>query len=261
VTENGRLQGRVAIITGAGRGIGYAYAERFLREGASVVIAELNDDLGKQAAEALAKLGPVHAVRTDVADQASAEACVEETLNKFGKVDVLLNNAALYGDMDSNDQSVEYLKKMYDINVHGLWLTSSAVSPHMAKQGSGRIINIASIAAFSFQFPPQGEFTQLPTMNYRMSKWTVVGLTKHLAAYLKNWGITVNAIAPGVTFTEATIKKVNPQRLESSSKMQSAFGSRIEPDDMAGAAVFFSSDDARFVTGQCLIVDGGECIY
>jgi NAD(P)-dependent dehydrogenase (short-subunit alcohol dehydrogenase family) len=255
---SGRLEGKVAVITGAGRGIGYAYAERFLREGASVVVAELSEALGRDAAASLSKLGPVHVVATDVADEDSGVACAAATVERFGRLDVLVNNAGLYGDMDMSDQSLDYLRKMFDINLHGSWLMVRAVAPHMVRQGGGRVINIASGAAYNYKGSmASDEFAGVPSFSYPMSKWGVVGLTKYLAGSLGRYNITVNCIAPGVVMSDATKSKV-PEEIITALGREQPLPGRIEPEDVAGTAVFFASDDARFISGQVLVVDGGR---
>jgi 3-oxoacyl-[acyl-carrier protein] reductase len=253
-----RLEGKVAIITGAGRGIGYAYAERFLREGASVVVAELNPGLAEEAAASLSKLGPVHVVPTDVADEASGQACAAATVERFGRLDALVNNAGLYGDMDMTDQSLGYLRKMFDINVHGSWLMARAVVPHMVRGGGGRIVNIASGAAYNYRGAgASDEFTGVPSFAYPMSKWSVVGLTKYLAGSLGRYNVTVNCIAPGVIMSEATKNKISEEIITALGREQPLPG-QIQPEDVAGTAVFFVSDDAKFISGQVLVVDGGR---
>ena len=144
-----RLQDRVAIVTGGSRGIGRAYAERFLREGASVVIADVDDTSAEATVLELAELGRVEFVHCDVADADSAAACAAAAVDHFGRVDILVNNAALYGDWDMADQSLEYLKRVFDVNLHGVWLMTRAVAPHMVEQQHGRVINQASAAAYN----------------------------------------------------------------------------------------------------------------
>jgi NAD(P)-dependent dehydrogenase (short-subunit alcohol dehydrogenase family) len=253
-----RLEGKVAIITGAGRGIGYAYAERFLREGASVVVAELNPALAEDAASSLAKLGPVHLVATDVADEASGVACAAATVEHFGRLDALVNNAGLYGDMDMADQSLDYLRKMFDINLHGSWLMARAVAPHMVRGGGGRIVNVASGAAYNYKGAmAPAEFAGVQSFAYPMSKWGVVGLTKYLAGSLGRYNITVNCIAPGVVMSDATKSKISDEIITALGREQPLPG-QIQPEDVAGTAVFFVSDDARFISGQVLVIDGGR---
>jgi 3-oxoacyl-[acyl-carrier protein] reductase len=197
-------------------------------------------------------------VRTDVADPASAEACASVAADEFGRVDVLVNNAGLYGDWDAADQSLEYLRKMFDINLHGSWVMAGAVAPHLVAAGGGRIINQASGAAYNYLPPARpDEYTGLPSFNYQQSKWGVVGLTKYLAGYLGKWGITVNCIAPGVIATEATLRKISADVIDRLVEQQSIPG-RLEADDLCGAVAFFASDDARFITGQVLVIDGGR---
>jgi 3-oxoacyl-[acyl-carrier protein] reductase len=251
-----RLQDRVAVITGAGQGIGLAYAERFLAEGAKVVVAELSEERAASAMETLADKGDAVFVRTDISDPDSTEACAKAAKDTFGSLDILLNNAAVYHDIDNTDASYEYLQKIFSVNQHGTWLMSRAAAPYMVEQRRGRIINQSSGAAYSYMFPPMDEFHGLGNFSYSITKWGIVGLTKFMAAQLGQYNITVNCIAPGVTMTEAT-KKVVPEMFIGGMTAMTAMKQTLEPEDLAGAAVFFASDDAKFCTGQTLVIDGG----
>lgn len=254
-----RLAGKTAIITGGARGIGLAYAERFAREGARVVIADLDEASAKTAVERVERIGEACFVRTDVANPDSAAQCVARAVERFGGVDVLINNAALYGDWDMSDQSYEYLQRIFEVNLHGVWLMTRAVAPAMAARGSGRIINQASGAAYNYVSmpPPAQGFAGLSSFSYSQTKWGVVGLTKFSAGQLGHHGITVNCIAPGVIDTEATRKTVPGELLERLAQQKPIPGV-VQADDLTGAAVFFASDEARFVTGQVLVIDGGR---
>jgi NAD(P)-dependent dehydrogenase (short-subunit alcohol dehydrogenase family) len=253
-----RLADRVAIVTGGSRGIGRAYTERFLREGAAVVIADLDDANGEKTRSEIRDLGTVAYVHCDVSDAGSADSCVRETVERLGRIDILVNNAALYGDWEMGNQSFEYLKRVFDVNLHGVWLMTRAVAPQMVEQEHGRIVNQASAAAYNYRIPVgTEEFTGLNAFNYQQTKWGVVGLTKFTAAQLGRWNITANCIAPGVIATEATLKVVPGPVLETLAEQQAVPGV-LHADDLTGAAVFFATDEARFVTGQVLVVDGGK---
>jgi 3-oxoacyl-[acyl-carrier protein] reductase len=254
-----RLKDKVAIITGAGQGIGKAYAKRFLDEGAKVAIAEINVERGEGALKELSGLGDVTLIQTDISDEESATACAAAAAEQFGRVDILINNAALYYDIDNANNSFEYLQRVFKVNLHGAWLMARAVAPHMVKAGGGRIINQSSGAAYMYMTPPEQQFSEVGAFTYSQTKWGVVGLTKFLAAQLGQFNITVNCIAPGVTMTEAT-KKIVPEDMIGIITMMSPMKRTLEPEDIAGAAVFFASDDAQLVTGQVLCVDGGACM-
>ena len=255
----GRLDGKVAIVTGGARGIGLAYARRFVDEGASVMLADLDTASGTEAATTLGGGATAAFTRTDVASPESVEETAQATADTFGGVDILVNNAALYGDWDMSDQSYEYLKRVFDVNLHGVWLMSRAVAPHLVARGGGRIVNQSSGAAYNYRGAgaPPDEFPGLGAFNYSQTKWGVVGLSKFMAGQLGAWNITVNVIAPGVIDTEATRKTVPPELLPTLAAQQAVPGV-LTADDLTGAAVFFASDEARFVTGQVLVIDGGK---
>jgi 3-oxoacyl-[acyl-carrier protein] reductase len=258
-----RLRGRVAVVTGGGQGMGKAYAQRFLQEGARVAIAEIDRERGERAAAELSRLGEVCFVAVDIADEASTEACVKQVVEQLGGIDILLNNAALYDGLDFGDRSLEYLRKVYDVNLHGSWLMSRAVAPVMVAAGYGRIINVASTTAYLYTTPMAmtGEFEGLDSYAYPITKWGVMGLTKFMAGQLGRYNITVNTIMPGFTLTEASKKMTgldgSNDFIESIKQMTPMGVGAFEPEDMTGTAVYFASDDARFVTGQIIVIDGG----
>jgi len=254
----GRLHDKVAIITGAGQGIGLAYAERFLAEGAKVVVAELNDDRAASAMTQLDGKGDATFVKTDIANEESANACAAAVVEQLGTIDILINNAALYYDIDNANNDFEYLKTVFAVNLHGAWLMARACAPVMVKGGGGRIINQSSGAAYMYNMPMgAGDFHEVGAFSYSQTKWGIIGLTKFLAGQLGPYNITVNCIAPGVTMTEATKKIVPGEFIDMIPELMSAMKQKLEPEDLTGTAVFFASDDARLVTGQTLCVDGG----
>ncbi len=255
----GRLQDNVAIITGAGQGIGKAHAERFLAEGAKVVIAELSEERAEKAMAELSDKGDVVWIKTDIADEQSAKDCAAQTLERFGAIDTLINNAALYHDIDNTNNDFAYLKKVFDVNLHGSWLMTRAVAPTMVAKGRGRIINQSSGAAYIYTLPPMGDetFHEVGAFAYSQTKWGVIGLTKFMAAQLGKYGVTVNCICPGVTMTEATKKQV-PEEFMGIIAFMTAMRTTLQPEDIAGTAVFFASDDAKLITGQVLCVDAGQ---
>ena len=255
-----KLKDKVAIITGAGQGLGRAYALRFIAEGAKVAIAEINDANAEQVAKEIeAGGGEAIALHVDVSDEASTQAMADATVEKWGRIDILLNNAGVFFDLEQTNNSLEYLRKILDVNMIGPWLCTRAVLPTMRAQGKGKIINQSSGAAWMYAAagyalnPEKGE---LPSFHYSLSKAGVNAYTHYMAAALGQFNINVNAIAPGVTMTEATKKHV-PESMMGMIKMMSALRRNLEPEEITGTAVYLASDDSDAVTGQVIPVDAG----
>ena len=251
-----RLKGKTAIITGGAQGIGRAYCERFAAEGAAVVVVDLRDEQAKEVAEAIAAGGGrAIAMRTDITDEEATREMAERVQQEFGSIDVLINNAALYYDQDILDQSIDYLRKTLEVNLIGQLVCARAVFPAMKAQGGGSIINIASTAAYPLPLP------SMPSENfnsnaYGLSKSGLIYMTKMMARQVGSLGIRVNAIAPGVTMSEAT-KKIVPEFALTGLKESAPLGTTLEPEDLAGTAGYLASDDSRLMTGQTLVVDAG----
>ena len=253
----GRLDGRVAIITGGGHGIGKAYAVRLAAEGAKVVIAELDGEAASAvAAELTAQGHRAIAVQTDVANEASVTSMAQQAVTKFGRIDVLVNNAAIFATVPMSrlpfDQiSVDEWDRMMSVNVKGTWLASRAVVPQMRLQAYGKIINVSSGTAL------KGSPSRI---HYVTSKAGILGFTKTLANEVGKDGICVNCVAPGSTLSEE-----NPDDDILKMRAQAANARALKrvqtPDDLTGAVVFFASADSDFITGQTLVVDGGSCMH
>lgn len=255
----GRLEDKVALITGAGGGIGYGFAARFLAEGAKVVIAEIDQDTGAAAADKLDAdfPGRVIFVATDITRDDSASAAANLAVERFGRLDILINNAAIYGDLDTLNNDTDYLRKVYDVNVIGQWVMAKACTPHLIESRAGRIINVASVAGYYWQIPAMLTADDgLASWAYSQSKWAVVGLSRTLAGQLGQHNVTSNCIAPGLTDTPATDKQV-PVEFQPMFADLNPMRRLATVEDMTGVALFFASDDARLVTGQIICVDGG----
>jgi 3-oxoacyl-[acyl-carrier protein] reductase len=251
-----RLQGKTAIVTGGAQGIGREYALRFGREGAAVAIVDLReDDARVTAGDIEASGGRAIALKADVTNEGEMTEAGERVAGAFGTVDVLVNNAALYGDMNIGDQSVDYFLKVLNTNVLSVIVATRAVFPYLKRQG-GSIINISSTAAYPLPIPRMGELPAVPISGYSVSKSAVINITKWFASVLGPMKIRVNAIAPGLTMSEAT-KKVVPDVIGQRITDSTALGQKLDPADLAGTAVYLASDDSALMTGQVLVVDGG----
>ena len=249
-----RLAGKVAIVTGAAQGIGEAYARRFAAEGATVVVADLAADKGEAVARSL---GAPHAFeRVDVSSEDDTRRCAQAVVDRFGRIDVLVNNAAIFAGLDQFDGSFAYLRKIFDVNYFGTWLMCRAVFPHMARAGRGSVINQSSAAAW--MHPPYPVIDeQLPSFHYSVTKAAINAMTHFMAGTVGLNGIRVNAIAPGPTLTDATRALVPEAALQYMVDTQMAIKRPLDPDDLTGTAVWLASDDSAMVTGQCICVDGG----
>lgn len=255
-----RLKDQVAIITGAGQGIGRAYALRFAREGAKVVVAEINEEIGRRAEqEVRAAGGDALYVQVDVSSEASCKAMATVVAERFGRIDILLNNAAIFYNLDVANHTLEYFNKVLSVNLMGAWLASRAVEPYMKRQHRGKIIHQSSTAAYMGNVgavDTSDPDVPMPPFHYSVAKMGINGLTKYMAGALGPWGINVNAIAPGVTMSEAT-KKIVPEDMLSMLVMFTALKKPLQPEDLTGTAVFLASEDSAMMTGQVLVVDAG----
>lgn len=252
-----RLRDKVAIVTGAGQGIGEAYARRFAAEGARVVVADVNETTGRAVAADLG--GDAVFERVDVASETDTARVAQAVRDRFGRIDVLVNNAAIYHGIDHQDWSFAYLRKIFDVNYFGTWLMSRAVFPHMRAGGGGAIINQSSGAAYLHpeMAMTDPEHDPLPSFHYSVTKAAINALTHYMAGSVGRFGIRVNAIAPGVTMTEATKQGVPAGMIDMIVQYQMAIHRPLEAEDLTGTAVWLASDDAAMVTGQVIVVDGG----
>jgi NAD(P)-dependent dehydrogenase (short-subunit alcohol dehydrogenase family) len=244
-----RFQNKVAIVTGAAQGIGEAYAKALAAEGASVVVADLNEDSGKQVVAAIEEDGGTAIfVRTDVSDAASATAMADAAVEAFGGIDLLVNNAAIYGDMAFDlliTVDWDYYKKFMSVNLDGALVVTRAVYGHMAERGGGSIVNQSSTAAWLY------------SGFYGLAKAATNSLTQQLAHELGGQNIRVNAIAPGPVDTQATRTQAG-QAAHDIVKNSLAIKRIGQPEDMVGACLFLLSDEAAWITAQILDVDGGQ---
>jgi 3-oxoacyl-[acyl-carrier protein] reductase len=245
----GRFDGKVAIVTGAAQGIGEAYARALARDGASVVVADLNAELGEQVAKEITADGGTAAfVPVDVADQDSTLAMAASTVDQFGGIDFLVNNAAIYGGMKLNlllKVDWDYYKKFMAVNFDGALLCTRAVARHMRKRGGGAIVNQSSTAAWTY------------SSFYGLAKAGINGLTQQLATELGGSGIRINAIAPGPTDTEAT-RAVTPPEIVKQMIERLPIKRMGTPADLVGMCLFLLSEEAGWITGQVFNVDGGQ---
>jgi len=248
----GRLDGKVAIITGGGRGIGAAISSRFAAEGARVVIAQRDESVGGAQAERIrAAGGSATCIPTDVADREQLEALVALTVEHYGQPDILVNNAGIFVAGDPLELTSEQWQRCMSVDLEGAWWASRAVLPHLIDRG-GAIINIAS--SHSFLIVP-GCFP------YPVAKHALIGLTKSLAAEYASRRVRINAIAPAYIDTDMVAGYFDSTEDPAAERTRVAglhpIGRIGQPEEVAGPALFLASDDASFISGEVLMVDGG----
>ena len=246
-----RLDGKVAIVTGGARNIGAVYATALAAEGARVVVADVLN--GAATAQAIRDAGgeAVH-VEVDVSREDDTLRMARTAMDAFGRIDVLLNNAAIYVSIQRrpfHEISAEEWDRVTAVNIKGVFLCAKAVFPHMRDQGGGRIINISSntVMAGTPNF-----------LHYVASKSALIGMTRSMAREMGAHGISVNAIAPGLVEHEG---QTVPPELSASRVSARSIQRRQTPEDLTGAVLYLAASDSDFVTGQTLVVDGGDILY
>lgn len=246
-----RLRDKVAIVTGAARGLGKAFCMALANEGAKIVAVDIADL--KETVNEIKSLGSsARAVSADVSSERDTKKLAEETFKSFGRIDILVNNAAIiFGLLRKPFYEIDpdVWDKVMEVNVKGPWLCTRAAFPYMKEQRKGKIINISSETFFTGSHG---------FVHYVASKGGVVGLTRALAVELGPYGINVNAIAPGFTDTEASRSIADVGKYDVG---RTPLNRLQQPEDLLGAVIFFASDDSDFITGQTLMVDGGRVMH
>ncbi len=244
-----RLEGKVAVITGAARGIGKATALLFAKEGASVALVDLDEEGGRVAEEVRSSGGDAEFYRVDVRDYDAVRSTLRAVVERFSRVDVLVNNAGIIRDRTLLKMEPEEFEAVLDVNVKGVFNCTKAVVPYMVEQGAGVILNASSVVAL------YGNFGQT---NYVASKCAVIGMTKVWARELGPKGIRVNAVAPGFIETDMTANL--PDQVKRMILERTPLGRFGRPEDVANVYLFLASDEASFINGAVISVDGGITI-
>jgi len=249
-----RLEGRTAVVTGAAQGIGASYARALAAEGAAVTIADRVDG-SELAREIQAAGGRARAMTIDVTDSGSVEEMVRGTVDAFGRVDILVNNAAIFGSLRAKpfeEIDLEEWDLVMRVNVRGAYQCARAAVPVMRENGFGRIINISS--GTIFKGTPY-------FLHYLASKGAVWAMTRGLAREVGEAGITVNTIAPGYTASESVLNDETTWKMVRADMNATRAIQRDQlPEDLTGSVIFLASDDSAFITGQCIVVDGGSVV-
>jgi 3-oxoacyl-[acyl-carrier protein] reductase len=242
-----RFADKVAVVTGGGRGIGRAIALRLAQEGANIAVLDINEDNARETAEMIRALGrQAVAIATDVSDSEAVQAAIARTIETLGDLHILINNAGITRDMLIIKMKDEDWKKVIDINLTSAFLCSKAAVKHLIRKRYGRIVNMASVVGLA---------GQAGQTNYSASKAGLIGFTKSLAREVGSRGITVNAVAPG--FIPTALTDVLPEEMRAATIAATPLGRLGSVEDIANAVAFLASDEASFITGQVLSVDGG----
>ena len=247
-----KLEGRVAIVTGAAQGIGAVYAKALAEAGARVAVTDILDP-EPVVAQIKADGGTAIGVLTDVSKAASVKAMVEATARSLGDIDILINNAAIFGQLSKTaitDISSDDWDKVMSVNIRGTFECCKAVIPGMKARKYGKIVNITSSTVF---------IGQPMLLHYVTSKGAIVAMTRAMARELGEYKICVNSLAPGFTMSEA-VRKFDPARIQANATNR-AFRQEQLPEDLIGSLIFLSSTDSDFMTGQTMVVDGGHVMH